>query len=363
MAIDKAEDGYEVSILIANSKKNQVSSKEGESQTIVYSAKGKTISDALKNIDLENPRQIYLGHLAVIVISEEVAKEGLLNSIDLLLRSSESTKRFYVAIAKDDKAKDVIKIISPLESFPSQAISTNIRSSSESQAISSAITYSKFVEDLIEKGIEPILPTVTIEGDKKDGSKSSSLQKSTPDALIKLGPIAVFKKDKLVGYASKDESRGINLILGKIKEINVEYKCNSEYLVTRVTEVKTSVDIKLKDKKPVVNITVEGEGDITENGCDLNLVDPKTIDKIEKNINKELKKYIKKGLKASQEKFKTDILGFGNKLYKKHPKYYKSIKNWNKDVFPTIDSNIKVKVNVITKGSARQSLKEAIHEK
>lgn len=363
MAIDKAEDGYEVSILIANSKKNQVSSKEGESQTIVYSAKGKTISDALKNIDLENPRQIYIGHLAVIVISEEVAKEGLLNSIDLLLRSSESTKRFYVAIAKDDKAKDVIKIISPLESFPSQAISTNIRSSSESQAISSAITYSKFVEDLIEKGVEPILPTVTIEGDKKDGSKSSSLQKSTPDALIKLGPIAVFKKDKLVGYATKDESRGINLILGKIKELNVEYKCDGEYLVTRVTEVKTSVDVKLKNKKPVVNITVQGEGDITENGCDLNLVDPKVIDKIEKNINKELKKHIKKGLKVSQEDFKTDILGFGNKFYRNYPKYYKSIKNWNKDVFPTIDSNIKVKINVITKGSARQSLKEAIHEK
>lgn len=362
MAIDKAEDGYEVSILIANSK-NQVSSKEGESQTIVYSAKGKTISDALKNIDLENPRQIYIGHLAVIVISEEVAKEGLLNSIDLLLRSSESTKRFYVAIAKDDKAKDVIKIISPLESFPSQAISTNIRSSSESQAISSAITYSKFVEDLIEKGVEPILPTVTIEGDKKDGSKSSSLQKSTPDALIKLGPIAVFKKDKLVGYATKDESRGINLILGKIKELNVEYKCDGEYLVTRVTEVKTSVDVKLKNKKPVVNITVQGEGDITENGCDLNLVDPKVIDKIEKNINKELKKHIKKGLKVSQEDFKTDILGFGNKFYRNYPKYYKSIKNWNKDVFPTIDSNIKVKINVITKGSARQSLKEAIHEK
>ena len=114
MAIDKDDDGYEVSILIANSKKSQVSSKEGESHTIVYSAKGKTLSDALKNIDLENPRQTYIGHLSVIVISEDVAKDGLMNTLDLLLRDSESTKRFYVAIAKDYKAKEIIKIISPL---------------------------------------------------------------------------------------------------------------------------------------------------------------------------------------------------------------------------------------------------------
>ena len=151
LAIDKKDDEYEISILIANSKKGQVSAEKGESQTVVYSAKGNTISDALKNIDLENPRQTYIGHLAVIVISEEVAKEGLMDILDLLLRNSESTKRFYIAIATDYSAKDIIQIISPLETFPSQTISINIKSSSESQAVSAAVTYSKFIETLLKK--------------------------------------------------------------------------------------------------------------------------------------------------------------------------------------------------------------------
>ena len=53
MSIDKVDDKYEVSILIANSMNKQTSTEEGQSQTVVYSAIGETISDALKNIDLE----------------------------------------------------------------------------------------------------------------------------------------------------------------------------------------------------------------------------------------------------------------------------------------------------------------------
>ena len=34
------------------------------------------------NIDLYNPRKNYIGHVAVLVISEEVAKKGLENILD-----------------------------------------------------------------------------------------------------------------------------------------------------------------------------------------------------------------------------------------------------------------------------------------
>lgn len=362
MAIDKKDDEYEISILIANSKKQQVSAKEGESQTVVYSAKGKTISDALKNIDLENPRQTYIGHLSVIVISEEVAKEGLIDTLELLLRDSESTKRFYVAIAKDDDAKDVIEIISPLETFPSQTISTNIRASNESQAVSVAITYSKFVENLLKKGINPILPTITIEGDEKDGSEEKNLEQSSPKATLKLGTIAIFDDDKLIEYATKDESRGINLMNNKINEMIIEYECGNNYLVTSLSEVKSSIDIKFKNGKPVATINIKSAGDINENNCNFELTDPNDIDEIEEKINKEVKKLVEKGLKLIQDDLKSDIIGFGNLIYKKNPQYFKKIDNWDKDGFPELEVKIKVDVNIGTKGAARKSIKEALNE-
>lgn len=357
MAIDKVDDEYEVSILIANSKKSQVSSKEGESQTIVYSGKGKSLSKALKEIDLKNPRQTYIGHLSVIIVSEDVAKEGMLGMLDLLLRNSESNKRFYLAVAKDVKAKDIVSILSPLETFPAQNIATNISFSKESQAVSTAIIYSKFIENLIKKGINPILSSITIEGDIKDGKKDDSLQKSQPDAIVKTSQIAIFKKDKFLTFASNEESRGINLINNEITEmiLEVEDGCTT---IVKASEMNTKFNI---NSDLSVDIIVDGRGNIIENNCDIDLQKSDNIKKIEKLTNKQIKKLIQKGIKLTK-KYKTDIFGFGNSLYKKDPKKFNRIKNWDDDYFPDLKINIKSNIVLTNKGAAKQTIKEAIDE-
>ena len=75
-AIDKNKDKYEVTLLIANSPKQDTSAKEGEAKTTVYKAKGKTVSDAIKTIDKKTPKELYFAHINVVVISEEIGKEG-----------------------------------------------------------------------------------------------------------------------------------------------------------------------------------------------------------------------------------------------------------------------------------------------
>ena len=354
MAIDKKDDKYEVSILIANSRNKQSSSESGESQTVVYSALGDTIADAMKNIDLENPRQTYIGHLAALIISEEVAKEGLINVLDLLMRNSESTKRFFVAISKKNKAKDILKIVSPLESFPAQTIYTNIKTSSESQAVSVSVIYSDLIKTIMQKGIEPILPTIMVEGSEKEGSKNSNLEQSNPKGGLKLGTVAIFKKDKLIDYASKDESRGINLALNKIDAMIIKHKCKNNYIVAELGEVKSTISI---DKKPT--ITIKASGDIIENNCDIDLTNYKEIDKIEKDIENQIKNLVKKGVGFIQDK-KVDSIGIGNLLYKKNPNYFKKINNWN-DFFSKLNIDIKVEANIDSKGSIKKSLKETLN--
>lgn len=356
MGIDKKGDDYEVSILIANAKNKQASSDSANSQNIVYTAKGKTISEALKNIELKNPRKTYIGHLSSLIISEKVAKEGLINSLDLFLRNSESIKRFYVIIARNVKAKDILKIISPLEAFPAQTITNNIKSSSETQAVSIKVLYSDFIDTLIKKGIEPTLPTITIEGDIKDGSKNSNLEKSEPDSYIKLGTVAAFKKDKLIDYASLDESRAINILLNKTDTTVIKYKCENNYINIEITEIKSDINIDNE-----VKINIKANGEIVENSCDINLNDPKEIENIEKDFNKKIKSLVNKGINFAQKKASSDIFGIGNMLYKNNPKKFNNIKDWNK-YFSNLKIKVNVDTNVITKGSSRKSLKEAIHD-
>lgn len=360
IAIDKDDDNnYEVSILVSNDKNAQVSSKEGESLTTVYSGTGKTISQALKDIDLKIPRQIYLGHLAVVIIEDDIAKEGILKVSDAILRNPETVKRFLLILARENKAKSIIKILSPLESFPSQNIYANIKASNEAQAISTSITYSEFIENTLKTGINPILPSTSVIGDIKDGSKIDSLQQSEPEAYIKLRTDAIFKGDKFIGYSNVEESKGINIIRNRINELNITTTCFDEnkehYIVSNLLNLKSNFTIELKNNVPTATINVKSSGEITELNCNLDLTDSKIIEKIEKKAEASVKDLIKQALEVTQKKYKSDIFGFGNMLYKKYPKFYNKIGDWD-EYFETLDIKIKINLDLELKGSLQQSL-------
>ena len=72
VSIDKIGDKYELGFLIANSPKVETTSKEGEAQTTVYTASGKTIALAASNLDYKSPKKLYFGHINVVIISEEI---------------------------------------------------------------------------------------------------------------------------------------------------------------------------------------------------------------------------------------------------------------------------------------------------
>ena len=117
-SIDKSEGKYEISLLIANSPKVDTSAKEGEAKTTVYKGKGKTISEAIKIIEKKTPKQLYFNHINVIIISEEIGKEGFLKIADWWMRNPQTRNRFYLMQVNNDKASDVLKRIPTLASDP-----------------------------------------------------------------------------------------------------------------------------------------------------------------------------------------------------------------------------------------------------
>lgn len=357
MAVDIKEDEYVVSTLISNSQKAEESSKEGNAGTVVYSGKGKTVSEALKQIDTKIPKQLYFSHIAVVVISEEVAKKGVAEITDFFFRSPESTKRFYLIMAKDDKAEDVIKILTPLETFPSQNIKLNIESTNKSTAISVSMTYSKFIENYLKKGADPYLPTISIIGSSKKGSKNENLESSDLAATVQLKSLALFKNTKFVGYANDDESRGINIINSVINDMIITTDCDNKEAIIAISELKSKKSVKFKNDEPTIYIDIVASGAIQEVTCDIDLRDPDEIENLEKSVEKKIKKLANKGIKRAKE-LKTDVFGFGNFIYKRNPKYFKSVKNWY-DEFEELEIKFNVDVKLETKGSIKQSIKAA----
>ena len=356
VGIDKKDDEYEVSLLIANAQKSETTSKEGESQPTVYSGKGKSLVEATKEVDRKTPKQLYFGHINVVLISEEIAEEGFLNVADWLLRNPESRKKFYLMMTKDSTAKEVLEIVSPLESFPSQNIATLMGSNEETQAITNSVTYSDFINNILVEGIEPILPSITVIGDDKDGDDKANLDTTNPNSYLKLETIALFKNDKFKGFASENDSKAINILKNTVKQsiFTINYDDSNINLSAK----NISSKIKIKSAKEF-DIKVTGDATLSEINSDTNLNKDQTIKDIEKELNKTIKKQINKAIKKMQTKYKSDIFGFGNLIYKNHPDTWKKIKeDWNEIYFPKIKVNIQTDVELVSTGSLENTIRE-----
>lgn len=356
VAFDKTDDEYELSFLIANSPKAQTSSKEGEAKTTVYSGKGKTIALASKDIEQIVPKQVYLGHINVVVISEDIAKDGFLKIADWLLRNPQTRKKFYLLQAKDVSAKNILKIVSPLESFPSQSIATLIESNSETKSIATSITYSNFINQILEKGYDPVLPSITISGNIKKGSNEKNLETTEPESYLVLGPLAIYKGDKLKGFSTQKESWAINVLKNEAKELNYNVKYQNENISIETHSLKSN--IKIIDEKNI-EITISGMGDIYSINNKIDIQNYQEINKIEKAWAKSLKNDLSKVIKNIQNKYQADIFGFGNLIYKNNPKIWKKLeKNWNSKYFPNLNIQIKTNLKINATGSLLNTIKE-----
>ena len=357
IAIDKADDEYKVSLLIANSPKIQTSNKEGEATTTVYSAKAKDVSEAIKKIDRKTPKQLYFSHINIVIISKEIGKNGFFKTADWLIRHPQTRKKFYLMQTNDDEAGDVLKIISPLESFPSQSIATLVESNHNSRSVGDTASYSNFIGRILEKGYEPILPTIKINGSVKKGENKENLETTEPKTYLSLGPLAIYRNDKFIDLTSQKQTQNIYVLNNEAKEVvyPIKYKNNNLSIFSNTLCSKT----KLKNENEI-DIFITGKGSIYSINGNMNLTNYNNMKKIEKDWNKIMKKDLKKLINEMKFKYESDIFGFGNLIYKNHPKKWKKLeKNWNKKYFKKLKINIHTNLKIISTGSLNQTLEGA----
>ena len=355
IAIDINEEEYEVSVLISNTKKSSDSSSDSSSQSVVYSGMGDSIFSAFKDIGKISPKELYLDHFTLLVISEDVATKGLYNIVDFFLRYPMVRKDFSIALAKDCKAKDTLKIVSPLTDYPSQSVADNLQSTSKLQGSIINLNYNELVYELIADGQEITMSTIKIIGDEKEGSKQDNIKSSEPKTYLKLDNIAVFKGDKLVDFANKTESIGINIINGNATEMHIKVDTEEGYVVCNTVEFSSEINIKFKNNKPIISINVNGNAKIMELNGSIDLHDNKTVKEIQKKLNNKIKKYMEESLNFAI-KNKTDIFGFGKLVYKKNPNYFNKVKKtWNEDL-GDLKINIKSDLTIKSVSSTENSV-------
>lgn len=347
IGIDKSEEGYEITLMIANSQKQTNSSSNGRASNDIFTGNGRTLYEAIKDAAMSISKEVYLGHIEVLIISEEVAKDGIQEVIDFIFRYPQARNDFHVAISNNCKAGDILKITGPLDTISTQNIAQNLKITNRLQGFTHTVKCIELVNHLINEGINPVLPSILIIGDVEKGNEDKNIERSEPETYVKLGMLGIFKKDKFIKFADRNESKGINIINNKINITLLALNYNGINVNLEVDDLKTKK--KIKDNKIIVETKIISS--IQETSEHLNLTDPKIIEEIRKIGVEEVKRLIESAIKVTKDN-KTDIFGFGNLIYKDDFKKWNNIKDkWEDEIYEKTEVQIEIDLKLQAKGT------------
>lgn len=335
ISIDYKNNEYIVSILISNSHKNTNSNDENQATTSLFQGKGKNLNAAITNLELTLPKKLYLGHINIIIISEEYAKKGIYDLFDYFSRNPELLKKMYLAITKDVEAYKTLASISPLEMFSSKNIISNIETNNKDVGNTYPVLYSEALLKYLEQGYEFVIPTISLTGDKNESSKEDNIKDPITKSHLVILNLSIFNNDKLKLYTNDSESKGINILTNNIKNLEI---ITNEFTAS-INDIKCKIKFKLKNNKPNITIDIKYKYKIIAVNKDIEIKDKEIQKTIKKEIEKEIKTYINQTLDLVITN-KTDIIGFGNTIYKHEPNYYKNNKhNYLEEI------NFKIKIS------------------
>ena len=354
ISVSKENNKYKVNIQVVNPKKEQDTSSSNEPDFITYKSNGPSLQEAFRLVIKESPKKIYGAQMQILIIDENIAKDGLEDILDFFARDPEIRNEFYVLIGK---SKDILEILTPLDNISSQNIMDSLTANNKYLGYANLITFNDLLANYQNNNIEIALPSLELKGSSKEGDKEETLEKSVSDASVILSNIGVFKNNKLLGYLTEEDSLAYNFVMDNVTNtiITTNYKDN-QYIVNEIIDSKTSLEAKPKDNK--IKITITGKSSISELNYNIDLTKEKNIKKVQKDLNEKIEKMIKDSIKNVIKEYNTDIYGFKDLYYKTDSKYFKKIKdNWDTEIFNNIEIDVSSKIEIVEQGNLLGGLK------
>jgi len=354
IGVDKIDTEYLVTVQVINTRKQSHTIQAGEETTVtIYEAKGKSIQEALNMISLECPKELYLGHIDIVVIGEETARTGIKDYIDFFLRDREVRKIYPFVFAKGAMATDVLKILPPIIILPGTNLANMIETADEINGVISNRRFDNVLDCMYKRGRHAGVTAIEIVNQSEKGDSLDNLSESKPKTKLMITGPAVMRDDKLVGFLNNREGFGYNIIRKQVKRAVITFPCDKDnnYGSVTIDSPKVKLDTKIKNNKPFTSIKIDIASSLTSYNCKLDLSKDKNITKVENMIVKETESIIKDVIYAAQKIHKTDVLSFDEKIYQNYYKDWEKIeKNWD-EIFPTVKYEIKVNARINSIGS------------
>jgi len=342
---DKENDELELSIQIGKTKEAGMSSSgsvSGDTTVpLVLSAQNKSIVDAYMTLNENCSRGLLIDHAQVLLIGQSVAEKGIKRILDVFIRVQEARIEMPVVIV-EGVAKEILTT-----SIDESSMSANFVAQLFDGLGMVSKYYKTRVIDLMHRLVckehAATLPIVKI------------VQKNDKD-VIEFDGFAILKDGMMVGKMTKDETRGYVLGNGNVTNLILHAEDQDGLAAYRLQSTKSKISVELDSNNQVkVNINVKGNVELDE----LSGFEDFELNELLEHLKSVVQYKIKYNIEKSLEKTKllqTDIYGMGEKIFKKYPNQWKTMKeNWD-NIYNQAEFVINVKINIPVTGDILQSI-------
>ncbi|GIN92244.1 Ger(x)C family spore germination protein [Siminovitchia terrae] len=348
--IDKSEDGQvELSLEIfipksmgGGSEGGGTAGGGGKETTMITYHKGSNLADALSKLQAEIPRKVFWGSCKIFIFGEAVAKDGIQEHVDFLLRHPQPRERAFIFVSRG-KAKKVLDTKDTLERYSAEALR---KVSSSKHGLS--VTLQDLDKMLTSRDQNVVLPYLKIE-EKSDGKQA---QYAVFDGTV------LFKEDRMAGTIPKSTTRGLLWIKDKLKDYTVTFELEEEKGNISIFPVKTKVDITPRiqngEWKVIVDITTEGT--VVENGTKLDLDNGESERKVKKAYSDRVEGRIRQAIEEAQD-HGLDVVEYGRAFHRKYPQQWKKVKDRWEEVFPEVKTEFHIKASIRRQGYINEPIK------
>ena len=315
---------------------------EGATQSVIISEEGTTIFDTVRNLIMKLGKKAYWAHAKIVILSEAVSKEGVLQVLDWIDRDAEVRSDMLLAVSREKTAAEVLKTEGLL--IPMTSLQINeILKTQRAVAKTPSIELYKFIDILSTDKTENILPTITLQ---REGNKK----------IPKAQGAAIFKKDKLIGFLDGSDTMKLLWILDEVDGGIVDLPTLEGAPIQISLEIyrsRTKVIPVQKGEELQMLVTITPTLEIGEVGSHFDFTNQVKEEQFKHAVERYMEKHLEDFIRKIQREYNADIFQFGSVVKRKNPRLWREIEpQWDK-IFSDLKVNVEVKIKI--RGSATTS--------
>lgn len=301
LGIDKADTGYMYTIQFANPKRisGGASEEGGSGENIVenITVQAPTLYSCISNANAIVSKDFSMSHAKIIVVSEEVAAEGLGYLNDTLARNNEIRPEVFIAVAEN--AQNYLEEVKPvIEVNPAKYYQLTYENKNGSRIPQNPAL--EFYFSCMSKKEDYVIPYAGVAEAEESSSETSSdsksenkkdesiVNKSHSEAELNetgfenmtlnhyagqagvsitnkseaMG-LAVFRGDKYIGKLGSIEAEMYNMLIGKFREESITFYSDEtpQIPITVKAEQKKKPEYEIDKEKRTVKIKIRLSGE------------------------------------------------------------------------------------------------------